>query len=538
MRKTIPVLLIIIVFIAIICSAGIHADEVKIIASNGQEKDYFGYSVDILGDYAIVGGCGNDSDKGAAYVFKRDGSSWKEHKMLFAKDGTKEDWFGYSVAMSEDYVIVGAPWDDSVDTDSGSVYFFRRNGDSWTEEAKFAPHHPLIRWCNLGYSVDISDDYAIVGSRQEDHQSGAAYIYHYEGNSWQEQQVKFRAKDTAHEDQFGYCVSISGDHAIIGAWGDDDKGNNAGCAYIFRRDNASWVEQVKLTADDGAANDLYGTSVDISGNYAIVGSYMDGDKGSQSGSAYIYHYDGTSWTEQAKLTADDGKAGAWFGVRVYISQDYAIVGATKESGDGAIYVFTREGTSWNQVRKQKASDGLPGDMFGRSIAISGDYAIIGADESDNKAFDSGSAYIYRRTDLLLPDLSVEPSGAATTTFGGEKNGDIIAEAMADLSTEAVNSVPREFCLLQNYPNPFNPETWIPYHLQEASPVVIRIHNSVGQLARTLDIGYRDAGIYVSRSRAAYWDGRNESGEAVASGIYFYSITAGDYTAIRKMTVTK
>ena len=183
MRKAIPVLLITIVTLAIICSAGVYADEVKIIASNGQEKDCFGYSVDILGNYAIVGGFGNDNDRGAVYIFRRDGNSWKENEMLFAKDGTGGDWFGYSVAMSEDYVIVGAPWDDSVDTDSGSVYFFRRNGDSWIEEAKFVPHQPLITWCNYGFSVDISGDYAIVGSPWENGQSGAAYIYHYGDNS-------------------------------------------------------------------------------------------------------------------------------------------------------------------------------------------------------------------------------------------------------------------------------------------------------------------------------------------------------------------
>ena len=110
---------------------------------------------------------------------------------------------------------------------------------------------------------------------------------------------------------------------------------------------------------------------------------------------------------------------------------------------------------------------------------------------------------------------------------------VFREMIADIEGKLV---PEESKLLQNYPNPFNPETWIPYHISIASPVLIRIHNASGRLVRTLDLGYKDAGIYVSRSRAAYWDGKNESGEAVANGIYFYTIQAGDYSAIRKMTV--
>lgn len=313
---------IVISLLLLIRFADIHAEEVKITASDGEEEDWFGCSVDVYGDYAIVGAVRHDSDKGAAYIFKRDGSSWKQMTKLIAKDGAEEDWFGYSVDISDDYAIVGAPWDDSVDIDSGTIYFFKRNGDSWIEEIKFTPRPPRIRWCHFGRSVDISGDYVIVGSPQEDAQSGAAYIYHYDGKSWQEQQVKFRAKDTTLQDFFGRSVSISGDYAIVGAWGDDDKGENSGAAYIFKREGTSWIEEDKLTASDGAAWDLFGTSVSISGDYSIVGSYKDADNGVESGSAYIFYYDGTSWKQQAKITASDGVASDWFGGPVYICDDY------------------------------------------------------------------------------------------------------------------------------------------------------------------------------------------------------------------------
>ncbi|MFC1712842.1 FlgD immunoglobulin-like domain containing protein, partial [Candidatus Poribacteria bacterium] len=317
------------------------------------------------------------------------------------------------------------------------------------------------------------------------------------------------------------------------------KRDKAGCAYIFRRDNASWVEQAKLAASDGAEDDRFGTSVHISGNYAIVGSCRDDDKGALSGSAYIYHNDGTSWTEQAKLTADDGKASSYFGLSVYISEDYAIVGATMAGGGGTIYVFTRDGFSWDQVSKQKASDGLPGDMFGCSIAASDDYVIVGANQSDNEAFDSGSAYIYQCADLLLPKVSVQPSGAAIATFGSAKNRYDIAQAIAGPSAEAVQSMPINFSLLQNYPNPFNPETWIPYQLGRDSDVAIKIHTPSGQLVRTLKLGDRSAGLYTEKTEAAHWDGTNDSGEPVAAGVYFYTIQTDDnYAATKKMVVVR
>ena len=99
-------------------------------------------------------------------------------------------------------------------------------------------------------------------------------------------------------------------------------------------------------------------------------------------------------------------------------------------------------------------------------------------------------------------------------------------------------IPREMILLPNYPNPFNPETWLPYQLSRASDVTMSIYSVNGMLVRRLDLGHQPAGIYQSRSRAAYWDGRNALGERVASGLYFYTLTAGDFSATRKMLIRK
>ena len=114
--------------------------------------------------------------------------------------------------------------------------------------------------------------------------------------------------------------------------------------------------------------------------------------------------------------------------------------------------------------------------------------------------------------------------------------------LGDKSIQCVNltyqSRPQESMLAQNYPNPFNPETWIPYQLREDAHVEIKIYTSTGQLVRTLNLGRKSSGFYTSKEKAAYWDGRNESGEHVASGIYFYGIKAGDFAATHKMVMKK
>ena len=179
----------------------------------------------------------------------------------------------------------------------------------------------------------------------------------------------------------------------MGAYFDDGRGS----AYVFIRDGTTWSQQAKLTASDGATSDYFGSSVGISGDYAIVGANYDDDKGSASGSAYIFKRDGTAWTEQVKLTASDGAAGDWFGTSVSISGDYVLVGASYDddggSDSGSAYIFKREATVWTEQVKLAASGGAAVDYFGCSVSISGDYVIVGACGDDSYR---GSAYVFKR----------------------------------------------------------------------------------------------------------------------------------------------
>jgi hypothetical protein len=271
----------------------------KLLASDGAANDVFGLSVSISGDYAIVGAGYDDDFKGSAYIFKRDGFFWKEQAKLVASDGAAEDLFGWPVSISGDYAIVGAMGDDDI---KGSAYIFKREGTSWKQEAKLVALDGAAH-DQFGWPVSISGDYTIIGADNDDDKgncSGSAYIFKRDGTSWS-QEAKLVASDGEEWDFFGNSVSISGDSAIVGANCDDVNGYDSGSAYIFRREGTSWKQEAKIVASDGVAGDNFGDPVSIIGDLAIVGAFWDDDMGYHSGSAYIFRRDGTSWSQEAKL---------------------------------------------------------------------------------------------------------------------------------------------------------------------------------------------------------------------------------------------
>lgn len=211
------------------------------------------------------------------------------------------------------------------------------------------------------------------------------------------------ASDGAIGDQFGFSASISGNYAVIGAPYDNVGANvNQGSAYIFFRNGSVWSQQAKLVASDGAGNDLFGYSVSINGSYVIVGAYQDNTTAVDAGSAYIFLRTGTSWAEQAKLTASNAAMDDHFGYSVSISGAYAVIGAKDDDvgadvDEGSAYFFHRSGTIWTQEDNVIAPFGDAGDFFGFSVAINGDFAIIGANEDDvGTSLNQGSAHVFSR----------------------------------------------------------------------------------------------------------------------------------------------
>jgi len=415
---------------------------VKLIASDAAISDTLDHiSVSISGDRAIVGAFANDDacpsdincNSGSAYIFERDsGGSWSEVSKLLASDAADGDNFGFSVSISGDRAIVGAFNNDDLGGRSGSAYIFERDlSGSWSEVTKLLASDGGDAE-QFGDSVSISGDRAIVGARFADGvitRAGSAYIFERDsGGSWSEV-AKLSASDGQIFALFGISVSISDDRAIVGARQHKDVlGQVIGSAYIFERDlSGSWSEVSKLLASDAAAGDIFGDSVSISDDRAIVGAFGNDDAGAISGSAYIFERDsGGSWSEVSKLLASDAAAGDQFGFSVSISGDRAIVGADRVSNAGevtagAAYIFERDsGGSWSEVAKLLASDAAAGDHFGFSVSISGDTAIVGARGDDDAGFESGSAYVFGPSSIPV-DIDIKP-GSDPNCFNNDGHG--------------------------------------------------------------------------------------------------------------------
>jgi hypothetical protein len=289
--------------------------------------------------------------------------------------------------------------------------------------------------------------------------SGAAYVFVRNGTTWT-QQAYLKASNTDGGDVFGCGVSASGDTVVVGAWGEDSNATgvnapvsggsgtqadnsaaNSGAAYVFVRNGTTWTQQAYLKASNTDANDEFGYSVSVSGDTVVVGAWgedsnatgvnapVSGGSGTQadnsavnSGAAYVFVRNGTTWTQQVYLKASNTDANDEFGYSVGVSGDTVVIGAVQESSDatgvngnqsdnsdptsGAAYLFARNGTIWNQQAYLKASNTDANDYFGYSLGVSGDTVVIGAfqessdatgvngNQSDNSAVAAGAAYIF------------------------------------------------------------------------------------------------------------------------------------------------
>ena len=217
---------------------------------------------------------------------------------LTASDAASGDFFGYSVAIDGDMAIVGAFGDDNF---TGSAYIFIRIGTSWTFAQKLTASNASVEQY-FGYSVDIDNETLIIGAFGENGLSGAAYVFTKGVSGWTEQQM-LTANDFQREDSFGWRVSVKGNTALIGAYGDD---NFRGSAYIFTRTNGVWSQQQKLTDVGRANDDQFGWSVTLTDTTAVIAARLDDDVSNDAGSVFVYINNGGNWMLQQKLTALDG----------------------------------------------------------------------------------------------------------------------------------------------------------------------------------------------------------------------------------------
>ncbi len=398
-------------------------------ASNTGFGDNFGTSVAMSGDTVVVGAYaeksnatgvnGNQSDNsaqyaGAAYVFVRTAGVWSQQAYLKASNTGAFDYFGWSVAISGDTIVVGAYGESSAATGvngnqtdntaavSGAAYVFVRNAGVWTQQAYLKASNTAFNF-SFGYAVDVSGNTIAVGSKDEN----------------------------------SHATGINGNQG-------DHTAPNSGAVYVFTRTSGVWTQQAYIKQSNTESGDLFGWSLALSGDTLAVGADseysaatgINGNQGdnsaSHAGAVYVYTRSGTTWSQQAYVKASNTNAFDYFGYSIDIDGDTMVVGAEREASAatgvggnqadnsagvaGAAYVFTRTGTTWSQQAYVKASNTDPQDYFGESVAVAGDLLAVGAigeasqasgvdgNQSDNMFGNAGAVYVFGRAGATWTQL--------------------------------------------------------------------------------------------------------------------------------------
>ncbi len=287
----------------------------------------------------------------------------------------------------------------------------RNSTSPWSQQSKLTASDGASN-DQFGAAVSVSGSTIVVGARNDNYEKGSAYVFEKPIDGWSDmtQSAKLTASDGGTLDQFGHAVGISGDTVVVGA-----KGNNGfrGAVYVFEKPEGGWAnmtETAKLTASDAAASDVFGTSVAVSGDTVVVGAPGDADYGYKSGSAYIFVKPANGWadmTQTAKLSAGYNEAYDDFGRSVAISGDTAVVGADGDdinyAGQGSAYIFVRPAGGWidmNQTARLIADDAAELDFLGAFVSISADTVVVGAPNVDITNgvtyYDVGRAYVFEK----------------------------------------------------------------------------------------------------------------------------------------------
>lgn len=419
----------------------------KITASDRQTTDFFAQSVSIDGDYALVGapqenhnesGGANKGNAGSVYLYKNNAGTWSQISKLVASDRNNNDLFGSSVAISGDYLVVGATDEDHNEVgavlrgNAGSAYIFKNDGaDNWVQVQKIVASDRANN-DRFGTSVAISGDYIVVGSEGE-----SAYVFKNNAGTWSEIKV-LTSSDGIAADNFGKSVSISGDYILIGASLEDNDvagagyESAAGSAYLFENNSDTWTEVQKIVASDRAKDDNFGHSVAISGSQLVVGAFLEDDDkdGANSlpgaGSVYVFENNAGVWSESGKLVAPDRRGDANFGYSVGVSQNLVAVGAWQHGDlfEGSMYIFEKTGGSWSDGVK-KVSSSIGGLFYyGNSIAVSSTMVLTGEyNESTGGPFsgtNEGAAYLY--------DVEISSCSGTTATIDTVACGSVTINA--------------------------------------------------------------------------------------------------------------
>jgi len=403
------------VVLILLLSSISHAYQAHLIPTDISENDFFGNSISISNNYLVIGTKGLYSWHGSyAYIYKfnSENNRWEESKKLIPEEENEDIDFGQSVSMSGDYVAIGAKGDRGKGSYTGAVYIYKNTDTVWSNHQKLTATDGE-EYDIFGCSVSIYKNYLIVGAYGDDsngeYAAGSAYIFKLKNGDWYEQ-IKIVPSDGERMDYFGSAVSISENFAIIGSYNDDDNGENSGSVYIFFREGSSWSFHSKIVPIDGVSQAKFGCSVSISNNFALIGAEFDNENAINSGSAYVYQYneDTDTWNQYTKLIGCDTVKGDNFGHSVAIYNSFLAIGSIYNN-NGSVYIYQYTDNKWLLYSKLLDIDGSGSDRFGDAVSLSDNYIAVGASQDDEKnSSNSGSAYIFSKNIINNPPSVIQP----------------------------------------------------------------------------------------------------------------------------------
>ena len=365
--------------------------------------------------YLAVGAYGHNSFAGAAYVY--DVSNYSTAPTKLAPSGLGgNDFFGRGIAVSSTHVVVGAYGDDDQGTDAGAAYVFDATDLSATP-TKLAPSS-LDNYDRFGFPLTATSNHIIIGSWGDDDQApDAGAVYVYDATNLSATPTKLAPSGLGSSDYFGYAVAASTTHIVVGAYADDDQGSDAGAVYVFDANNLS-ATPTKLAPSGLDANDKFGMAVAVSTDYLVVGAFGDDDQGDTAGAAYIYDVTNLSATP-TKLAPSGLEANDTFGYSVAVTNNNVVIGAYGDddegAGAGAAYVYDANNLSATPTKL--APSGLSnGDEFGTVVAIASNEIIISAPSDDTNGSNSGAVYVYDASNLSATPTKIEHLMAEQVIF--------------------------------------------------------------------------------------------------------------------------
>ena len=365
------------------------------ISSSLSTESGFAKDTDISMDTMVVGlpesSVGTDTFAGSAVVYNRVSGSWVEITTLTPSISQAGAAFGSSVAIHNDLIVVGEPFNSVNGANSGSAHVYKRTNGNWAQIAQLYPSDPAID-SFFGHSVDVYNDTIVVGAKGRNSNTGAVYVYGLVDNLWTQQDILV-ANDASPNSNFGVC-SIHKDTVAVGA----ETSGDTGAAYVFYRSSGIWGQQSKLIGSTVSINDQFGYSVDVYENTVVVGSPNDNPIGSGSGSAYVYFRQGATWEEQTKLIGSAVSFQDKFGTSVSIFENVVAVGAPYDDevvqDTGSVYIFTREETQWTERERLQVEGLAETDLYGYSVSMDNTTLVVGAPNADSSIADVGKVFVY------------------------------------------------------------------------------------------------------------------------------------------------